>query len=30
MAVAWLGLSLRGVHLVDGPKGDEEGPKMAL
>lgn len=30
MAIAWLGLSLPAVHLVDGPTGDEEGPEMAL
>lgn len=30
MAIAWPGLSLPGVHLVDGPKGDTEGPEMAL
>lgn len=30
MAIAWLGLSLPGVRLVDGHTGDEEGPEMAL
>lgn len=30
MAIAWPGLSLPGGHLVDGLKGDKEGPEMAL
>lgn len=30
VAIAWLGLSLPGVPLVDGPNRDEEGPGMAL